>query len=839
MEPLDEIPASLIASFREEARELLVDMEGALMELEQRPGDLELIARAFRALHTIKGNGAMFGFEELEALAHELEHVFDLLRKEKMAISREIIDLTLSGKDRLLALLFDEGGTEVEQRERAAVRRQIERVLGASAAPAAPPSPPPSPERTAAVRAEAKAAPAGDPEEPLPAALVTVFKEEARELLADLEGALMELEQRPDDAELIARAFRSLHTIKGNGAMFGFVELEIFAHELENVFDLLRKGKVSVTRELIDLTLEARDRIQHLLDGGDDEAERALRDREVAVLHRIAERRKEGGAASAPASVPPAAPAAGPGYRIGFRPESTLLARGTNPLAVLEDLRGLGTCRVAVQLGDVPTLAGLDPAAGYLGWEIELDAACAPQDVLDAFIFVGGDSAVRVEACAAPEPAAPEPAARPARRAEDVVERERYSECGPSAASAASAEPVVATRASDTSSSLRVESAKLDKLVNLVGELVTVQARLSRVAADGQNPELVTVAEEVERLTEELRDTSLNIRMVPIGPSFGKFRRLVRDLANGIGREVDLETEGGDTELDKTVIDRLGDPLIHLLRNSIDHGIEGPEERERAGKPRRGTVRLAASYSGANVVIRVSDDGSGIDVEAVRRKAVERGLVGEHDQRTERELFALMFLPGFSTSAKITSISGRGVGLDVVKRAVEVLRGAVRVESRRGQGTTFEVRLPLTLAIIEGLEVVVGAEHFIIPLSAVKECVELAGRARAGSGRRLADIRGELVPYVTLRDWFSVPGDPPPLEQIVVTETDGFGVGLVVDYVVGEQQTVIKPLGRVFRGVLGLAGATIQGDGSVALILDIAQLVHRAEQEEHAASDGS
>ncbi len=380
-------------------------------------------------------------------------------------------------------------------------------------------------------------------------------------------------------------------------------------------------------------------------------------------------------------------------------------------------------------------------------------------------------------------------------------------------------------------STLRVGAAKLDKLVDLVGEMVTVQARLSLLASQRADPQLQGVAEEVERLTSELRDHSLSVRMVPIGPAFGKFRRLVRDLSHEIGREVEIMTAGEDTELDKNVIDRLNDPIVHLLRNSIDHGIEPQEQRRLAGKPPRGRVRLSAAYAGANVVIRVEDDGAGIDAAAVRQRAIQRGLIGEGDQRTERELHALMFLPGFSTSEKVTKISGRGVGLDVVKRAVEALRGRVHVQSRVGEGTVFEIRIPLTLAIIEGLEVVLGGDHLILPLSVVKECVELVRRpGDHGRERSLAEIRGELVPYVRLRDWFQVPGEAPAREQIVVTETDDQRVGLVVDQVIGGQQTVIKPLGRLFRDVHGLSGATILGDGTVALILDVVQLVQHVER---------
>lgn len=810
---MDEVLQSLIGGFRDEARELLCDMESALMELEKRPDDGELVARAFRALHTIKGNGAMFGLGELERFAHDLEHVFDLLRKGLMPVSSEVIDLTLGAKDRLLALLEADGDSAGERRLRDADRERIARLL---AEPGAPPPPPVAPEP-----------------EKFPDDLVQAFKEEARDLLHDLEGALVALEECPGDEELVARAFRALHTIKGNAGMFGFMELEAFAHEIEGVFEQLRTRKVPVTRSLIDMTLEARDRILNLISGqGNTDEERALRAREVETCHQIAEFRAERRPAPSVHR-----------WRIRFRPERGLFAGGTDPLPVFNELRAMGVCTVTAQLGAVPALEQIDPGSCYAAWEILLTTSSTLQEIRDAFIFVGGDAAIEIvpealEAEASPdEPHAPPVASRAATTgavgdAPGAAEsRAPGALREPAAARGRSVAEAALRRTGEMATTLRVGAAKLDKLVDLVGELVTVQARLSLLASLRSDPELLSVAEEVERLTAELRDHSLSVRMVPIGPAFGKFRRLVRDLSHEIGREVEMTTSGDDTELDKNVIDRLNDPIVHLLRNSIDHGIEPHDRRRQAGKPARGSVRLSAAYAGANVVIRVEDDGAGIDAAAVRQRAVQRGLIGENDQRSERELYALMFLPGFSTSEKVTTISGRGVGLDVVKRAVEELRGRVHVESRSGAGTVFEIRIPLTLAIIEGLEVVLGGDHLILPLSAVKECVELARRPGGdGRERSLAEIRGELVPYVRLRDWFQVPGAPPAREQIVVTETEDQRVGLVVDHVVGGQQTVIKPLGRMFAGVRGLAGATILGDGTVALILDVVQLVQHVEQ---------
>jgi two-component system chemotaxis sensor kinase CheA len=362
---------------------------------------------------------------------------------------------------------------------------------------------------------------------------------------------------------------------------------------------------------------------------------------------------------------------------------------------------------------------------------------------------------------------------------------------------------------------------------------VTVQARLSQTALTHSIPGLLSIAEEVERLTAELRDKTMSVRMLPIGTTFSNFRRLFRDLSRDLGKEVELVTEGGETELDKTVIERLNDPLVHLIRNSLDHGIEQPGVRTAAGKPRKGTVRLAAVHSGANVLIQISDDGAGMDRDAIRAKAMEKGLIDERAELSDGELYGLIFTPGFSTARKVTSVSGRGVGLDVVKRAIDALRGNIEITSAKGLGTTITLKLPLTLAIIDGLLVKLQEQHYVLPLSYVKECVELTRRDREdGRGRNIANVRGEIVPYIILREQFAISDAPPEREQIVITEVGGSRVGFVVDNVIGGHQTVIKNLGRYYHGVEGLAGATILGDGTVALILDVPKLVRIVEKEE-------
>jgi two-component system chemotaxis sensor kinase CheA len=388
------------------------------------------------------------------------------------------------------------------------------------------------------------------------------------------------------------------------------------------------------------------------------------------------------------------------------------------------------------------------------------------------------------------------------------------------------------TKAKDEpASSIRVPAEKLDILVNLVGELVTVQARLTQTASVLHDADVVSIAEEVERLTEELRDTTLNIRMLPIGTTFSRFKRLVRDLSQDLGKEIELTTEGEETELDKTVIEQLNDPLVHLIRNCIDHGIESPDIRESLGKPRQGMLNLSAKHSGAYVLIEVTDDGAGLDRERIRAKAVERGLIAHDAEISDKDLYGFIFAAGFSTAQNVTSVSGRGVGMDVVKRTIDALRGSVEVNSEKGVGTTIGLKLPLTLAIIEGLLVKIGVDHFVLPLSAVEECVELTREdVTRTHGRHMAHVRGSLVPYVRLREEFRINGGLPDREQIVITEIDRKRIGFVVDHVIGQHQTVIKSLGRVYRGVEGISGATILGDGTVALIMDTVRLQQMAEK---------
>ncbi|MCK9296157.1 MAG: chemotaxis protein CheA [Desulfobulbaceae bacterium] len=698
------------------------------------------------------------------------------------------------------------------------------------------------------------------------------FKEEAYELLAELENSLLELEDRPDDPELIGRVFRVMHTIKGSGAMFGFDDIAAFTHQVETAFDRVRSGKLIVSRKMINLTLAARDQIKVMLDGAGQEGavDAAVTGQLVAGFKELL---NEDQAAAPPAetAMPQPSPSEPPGdensatYRIRFKPALNVFANGTNPVALLNELRQLGDCRIVAQMGDVPVLGELDPESCYIFWDIILTTAAGLDAIKDVFIFVEDDCEIRIDTLDGDGNAEGGDEAYK-KLGEILVERgdiaasdidsalanqkrlgEMLVEKGmvtPTQVHSALLEQQQVkevrqerrqkeerARAQEAGASIRVPAEKLDVLVNLVGELVTIQARMTQTAARREDAELISIAEEVERLTAELRDNALNIRMLPIGTTFNKFKRLVRDLSGELGKEIEMTTEGAETELDKTVIERLNDPMVHLIRNCIDHGIEKPEVREAAGKPRQGTVRLAAVHSGDSVMLTIEDDGAGLGREAILAKAVEKGLVAPNAELPDQEIYNLIFAPGFSTASKVTSVSGRGVGMDVVKRAIDALRGSITINSRPGQGTVISIRIPLTMAIIESLLVQIGEDRFLIPLSLVDECIELTrADVAAAHGRNMATVRGHLVPYIPLRQKFAIAGTVPDIEQVVITEVNGTRVGFVVDRVIGEHQTVIKSLGRAFKHVDSMSGATILGDGSVALILDIPQLVRSVEE---------
>jgi two-component system chemotaxis sensor kinase CheA len=694
------------------------------------------------------------------------------------------------------------------------------------------------------------------------------FRDEAYELLAELESALLELEKDPGDSQQIGRVFRAMHTIKGSGGACEFHEIAAFTHEIETIFDKVRSGKVTATKEIINLTLSVRDVIEAMFNayykgGSFDPArvEEILASFRALVPGSAPAKKKAALAAEKPA---PRKSSSRPRmtYRIRFRPGPQIFEQGINPLNLLNELRELGTCTVVAQTEDIPYLEDFDVQACYTHWDVILSTSEGRNAIEDVFIFVKDIADVKIDVI--DEEGTVEDEKTYKKLGEILLERgditseelqkvlsskKRVGEMliesgmlpGTKVESALVEQQHVRDlrehrKGSDSASSIRVATGKLDSLVNLVGELVTVQARLSQTALNSGMPSLVSIAEEVERLTASLRDNAMNIRMLPIGTTFSKFRRVVRDLSGELGKEIELVAEGAETELDKTVIERLSDPLVHIIRNSIDHGIELPAQRLAAGKPRQGTIHLSALHSGAHVLIRVRDDGAGLNGDAIREKALEKGLIQPDAQLGEREVMELILAPGFSTARNVTGVSGRGVGMDVVKRAIDALRGTIEISSKPGVGTTITLKLPLTLAIIDGFLTRIGEEHFIFELGTVQECIELTREAETSSRRNLVNVRGSIVPYIRLREKFNVTGTPPAIEQVVIVQEEGRRVGFAVDLVIGHHQTVLKSLGKFYQGVEGISGATILGDGTVALIVDAQKLIHTAEFEEATAA---
>lgn len=681
-----------------------------------------------------------------------------------------------------------------------------------------------------------------------------IFRQEAQDLFEQLEGALLDLERTPSDRDLVNTAFRALHTIKGSGSMFGFEALARFTHHLETAFDRVRNGDVEANGELISLTLAAMDHMRGLLDARTDQPD-TVGERLIERLEAVVGQRLSQSEAVFSGRQEPLAQAEAATYRIRFRLPPDSLDRGTNPLLLLDELRGLGECAVVGLTDMVPPLEEMAPGTCSIGWDVMLTTPSPRSAIDDVFIFVIDDMELQVERVI-------DEAAEAPRLGEILVDRgdvapERLAAAleqqrplgdllvargdisGDALKSALSeqkhlrrvtAEP--RTQAT-TNESIRIQAQHLDELMDRVGELVIAQARLKQLAAGSGDSHIKSVAEEIERLSNELRETTMGIRMVPIGSLFGRFRRLVRDLSDELGKTITLGTAGEDTELDKTVIERLNDPLVHLVRNAIDHGIESPEKREAAGKPKEGHVHLSAVHSGAQVLITISDDGDGLDVAAIRKRAEDSGLIAPGAKLSDGELFQCIFQPGFSTARTVSSLSGRGVGMDVVKRAIEGLRGVVDISSRPGQGTSVTLSLPLTLAIIDGLLIRVGRGRYIIPLAAVEECVELSRAEDCRStGRSFLNLRGDLVPFLRLHEVFGTRADAEPFQKVVIVSTGDMRVGLVVDQVIGDHQTVIKSLSKLHADVESFSGATILGDGAVALILDVAHLVEVGQQRQ-------
>ncbi|KPY63806.1 Chemotaxis protein CheA [Pseudomonas amygdali pv. sesami] len=674
------------------------------------------------------------------------------------------------------------------------------------------------------------------------------FIVEARELLQAMEESLLQLESEPGDQDAIGAVFRAAHTIKGSAGLFGLTPIVSFTHIVEDVLDRLREGSVSVDAGLIAVLLKSGDHMLELIDvvasRGQTLQPPAL-EREAALRQALQVYQVPGNAQPADEAQAPSVIDEEPAevlWHISLRFGVDVFRNGMDPLSFLRYLNTLGQMvQVTTVTDSIPALEAWDPESCHLGFEIDFRSSAGHAAINEVFDFVREDCAVEItlmsETADHVEPAGTELVSQtgqsPAIASGELLGDQRAEPRTPAAATAVERPSSASEQKNKDGRYVRVNADKLDELINLVGELVIASAGASLLARSCDNDPLQEASSTVSGLVEQILDGALHLRMIPIGDTFNRFRRVVRDVSQELGKDIDLIINGAETELDKTVVEKIGDPLMHLLRNSMDHGIESAEARRAAGKPAKGHLSLNAYHDSGSIVIEIADDGAGLNRERILDKAQQRGLVAAGASLTDQEIYNLIFEPGFSTAEAVTNLSGRGVGMDVVKRNITLLRGTVDLDSQPGQGTIVRIRLPLTLAIINGFLVGIDQSTYVIPLDMVQECIELDEQNRhltRDSG--YLDLRGEVLPLVYLRDHFNHEGPAARRQNVVVVRYAEHKAGLVVDDLLGEFQTVIKPLGKLFGALRGISGSTILGSGAVALILDIPALLNQIVQME-------
>jgi two-component system chemotaxis sensor kinase CheA len=653
------------------------------------------------------------------------------------------------------------------------------------------------------------------------------FIVEARELLQAMEQSLLQLESEPGDQDAIGAIFRAAHTIKGSAGLFGLASIVGFTHIVEDVLDRLREGKVAVDAALIALLLKCGDHMLELVEVVANRGEAptpAALERGEALREALSAYQPMRTAAADVETAEVADDAAVDVlWHLSLRFGVDVFRNGMDPLSFLRYLETLGQVLQVKTLTDsIPPMDRWDPESCYLGFEIDLRSTASHATLNEVFDFVRDDCEVHISAVdEAPGSTA-------------VVAGDQVTQAEQSLMAATPQRSAPASEAKPRDGNyVRVNADKLDELINLVGELVIASAGSSLLARSCNNDPLQEATSTVSALVEEILDGALHLRMIPIGDTFNRFRRVVRDISQELGKDIELSISGADTELDKTVVEKIGDPLMHLLRNAMDHGIESAEARQAAGKPTKGHLSLNAYHDSGSIVIEIADDGAGLNRERILQKAQERGLVASGAVLTDQEIYNLIFEAGFSTAEAVTNLSGRGVGMDVVKRNITLLRGTVDLDSRPGEGTVVRIRLPLTLAIINGFLVGIDQSTYVIPLDMVQECIELDERQRQSSrDDGYLDLRGEVLPLVDLREHFSHEGPAARRQNVVVVRYAEHKAGLVVDDLLGEFQTVIKPLGKLFGALRGISGSTILGSGAVALILDVPALLNQLVQLE-------
>lgn len=637
-----------------------------------------------------------------------------------------------------------------------------------------------------------------------------VFFEEAVELLTEMEAGLLRLEESASDPDLINAVFRCAHSIKGGSGTVGLGAITEFTHSMESLLDLMREGRIQPTPALADLLLRSTDELKAMLACARTGDARNWPEGLIRELNRAI------ATADSADSVPAAAALREKRYRIYFAPSADCFSQRLNPILAINELKSKGTLiEASVDLPRLPALSDLDPERCYLGWNLLLASELSEAELRDVVAFYEEPGA-QIVITLISDPEQPQ-----SERVEAPLSDEP-----------AQAAPTGARARNPETASIRVSTEKVDKLIDLVGELVIAQSMATEIIIHFSPERLGQLHEamaQIERNTREVQERVMAVRMMPIGSIFSRFPRLVRDLAASTGKQIQLQMFGEETELDKSMVERIADPLMHLVRNSADHGLEPPEERQQAGKYETGVIRLLAYHQGGSIIIEVSDDGRGLNTERIRQKAIERGLIRPEDPSSEEHIHNMIFHPGFSTAEKVSDVSGRGVGMDVVKKNIESLNGTISLVSTPGKGTTTRIKLPITLAILDGLSLRVGREVFILPLMTIVESIQPRPesiKTIIGRGEVMV-VRGDPLPVLRLHQIFGIHTEitDPCKGLIVIVEHEGERLALLVDELLGQQQVVIKSLETHFRKVDGVLGATILGDGRAALILDVSGIV--------------
>lgn len=668
-----------------------------------------------------------------------------------------------------------------------------------------------------------------------------VFFEESLENLDVVEQTLLDIDVDSDvDPEIINTIFRAAHSIKGGSGTFGFTEVTEFTHLMETLLDEVRDGVRALTRELVDALLKSCDCLRDWFDCL--QAKQPLTDEMSKPLVNIFQAMLKNGSSPATSSESDSTEAVSEAdnkshqWLIQFVPQSTVLLNGNEPIRLFRQLEQMGEFKATADVSHVKDIHLLTVDECFISWTIELNSECSKEDIEEIFEWVIDECSLTIQQQAADheekpsQPVNPE-VENPANEAPPIQAKVAEEKAVKKPASEKAKTP----SATSAASSIRVGIDKVDNLINLVGELVITQSMLSELGNNFDMSKIERLSSGLDQLlqnTKELQENVMRIRMLPISFAFNRFPRMIRDLSAKIGKKVDLQISGDQTELDKTVMEKIGDPLVHLVRNAIDHGIESVEERVAAGKPETGTIKLDAYHKGGNIVIEIVDDGKGIDAEVIAQKAIEKGVVSDTSGMTESQIYELIFEPGFSTAATVSDISGRGVGMDVVRRNIKALGGRIDIDSTKGQGSVFRVHLPLTLAILDGQLIRVGDEVFIIPLIAIVESLQIKPELvkNISGNMKVYRLRDDNVPIIPIQNEFGIENENADLEDslLVVVEGDGCKVGLLVDDLLAQQQVVIKSLETNYKRVEGISGATILGDGSVAMIIDVPGLIAMA-----------